>query len=256
MRIPRLYASPPLVPGTEIVPDPESDHYLRHVLRLSADDRVILFDGVGHEHDAQIHSGPKGQTYFVVGAAREPVERESALRIWLYLSLTRGRKMDWVVEKATELGVAGIQPVITRRSVMAARLSRQDARLRHWNALVRSASAQCGRNWIPLCHPPIEWSTFLQRPTEPGFHFVLTPDATNGFFQKPSSIRDVHLLIGPEGGFEEEELEAVRNHGYEPVRLGPRILRTETAPLVGLAVLQALWGDLNNPLALRPTPPA
>ncbi len=256
MRIPRLYAPPPLVPGTEIVPDPESNHYLRHVLRLATDDWVILFDGIGHEHDARIHCGPKGGTRLAVGPPRDPIDRESKLRVWLYLSLTRGAKMDWIIEKATELGVAGIQPVLTRRSVMTSQLNYPDTRLRHWNALARSASAQCGRSWVPLCHPPVEWRTFLEKPAEPGPRFVLTPDAAQGFIQKSRPAPDVHLLVGPEGGFTEEELEAVRNLGYEPVRLGPRILRTETAPLVGLSVLQTLWGDLNSRPALRPAPPA
>jgi 16S rRNA (uracil1498-N3)-methyltransferase len=254
MRTPRLYAPPPLTSGSEILPDPESTHYLRHVLRLADDHPVILFDGLGHEYDARIRTPSKGRTGLAVGTVRQQVERESGLKVWLYLSLARSTKMDWIIEKATELGVAGIQPVTTHRSAVPARQERQDARLRHWNALARSACAQCGRSWVPPCHPPLTWPAFLHLPTQPGARFVLTPDAPHGFGLGPIRGQSVHLLVGPEGGFEEKELGAVLDLGYEPVRLGPRILRSETAPLAALAVLQALWGDLNDPPTPRPEP--
>jgi 16S rRNA (uracil1498-N3)-methyltransferase len=152
--------------------------------------------------------------------------------------------MDWVVQKATELGVAAIQPVLTQRSIVRLSSERQERREQHWQAVAVSACEQCGRNQVPPIQPTLSLADFLAQEAPPGLRLMLVPGADRRLADCPPVEARVSVAIGPEGGLTDLECSLLASRGYQAVRLGPRTLRTETAPLAALAVLQSLWGDL------------
>jgi 16S rRNA (uracil1498-N3)-methyltransferase len=236
----------PLAPGAEVVlPDAIAHHALR-VLRLAVGDALVLFDGRGGEYIATIVHASKAGVRAVAGAhvARSV---ESPLAVELVQGLSSGDRMDWTVAKAVELGVAAITPVTTTRSVVKLDGPRAERRREHWAALVASSCAQCGRNVLPPVATPrplLAWLAGL--PTEPEgvLRLTLSPDGAEALGALPAPTAGVQLLVGPEGGLTPAEVAAATRHGFVPVRLGPRILRTETAAMVALAVMQQRWGDL------------
>jgi 16S rRNA (uracil1498-N3)-methyltransferase len=170
-------------------------------------------------------------------------ERESPLDITLALGISSGERMDYSLQKATELGVAAIQPLATERSLVKLAGERADKRLQHWQHVVIAACEQCGRNRVPAVAPVQKLYAYLAAVERNKRLLMLSPDAATPLKTVPPSANAV-LLIGPEGGLAPAEYQAAQASGFEPVNLGPRILRTETAPVAALAVLQALWGDL------------
>ncbi len=169
---------------------------------------------------------------------------ESPLRITLVQAVSRGERMDWTLQKATELGVRTIVPVLSSRSVVRLDDKQAGKKLRHWQAVVAGACEQCGRSTVPEIRPPQELSHYLASSTREGQRFVLSPTGPASLAGLTSVGSRVELLIGPEGGLDDTELARAAASGHVPVRLGPRVLRTETAGIVALTVLQALWGDL------------
>jgi 16S rRNA (uracil1498-N3)-methyltransferase len=169
---------------------------------------------------------------------------ESPLKITLVQGVSRSERMDWTLQKATELGVAAIAPVLTARSVV--RLDEQQALKKqvHWRGIVVGACEQCGRAKIPVVGAPMVLRDYFTKVRKDGLRLVLSPSAPASLVGLASMPSKVELLIGPEGGLEDEELLAAQKAGFMPVRLGPRVLRTETAAVVALSVLQGLWGDL------------
>jgi 16S rRNA (uracil1498-N3)-methyltransferase len=245
MRSIRLFTDAPLEPGhTLTLPAPAAAHALR-VLRLKSGDAVTLFNGDGHDYPARLVAASIRDVRAEV-TSRAPTARESPLQITLIQALARGEKMDWIVQKATELGVARIVPVTTERSEVKLDAARGGKRLEHWRAVAIAACEQCSRNVIPAIEAPVELSTWLMTTgaMEPGSRWTLHPDGATCARDLQAMPGELLLAVGPEGGFGENDLDALHGAGFRGLSLGPRILRTETAGVVAIAALQALYGDL------------
>ncbi len=205
---------------------------------------MVLFDGRGGQYPATIERIERDRVYAELGAW-EDVECESPLAITLVQALQAGDKMDFTIQKAVELGVRDIVPVESRRSVLRLAGERGAKRVAHWQGVAASACEQCGRNQVPLVAPLEKLENWLARPTQAPLRLMLAPDAEDTLLSIPPA-REVQLLIGAEGGLDPQEMIAARQSGFRAVRMGPRVLRTETAGLAALAVLQALWGDFRE----------
>lgn len=237
MRDIRVFHHQPLADDTEVGLGADADRHLRKVLRLAPGAGFTLFDGSGREWPATLLEDGRART-----AAAASVERESRLRLTLVQGISRGERMDWTIQKAVELGVAAIVPVFTERSTVKLDGARLERRLAHWRGVVVAACEQCGRNRLPAVAAPIafeDWS-----PEGDARAFVLDPRANTGFGAVPTPGDAAALVAGPEGGLTNAEIESVVAAGGVAVRLGPRVLRTETAGVAALATLQALYGDL------------
>ena len=240
MRVNRLFVEQSLVPGRPLTLNPAATRYLTQVLRLRAGDAVRVFNGDGREFHAALSQVTRSGAVLAVGelAHEEPPAR---LRPHLWLGISRGERMDFALQKAVELGVASILPLHTRRSMVKLDGERERKRLAHWRGVIVSACEQSGRCRLAELQPP---AALEERIAEPrGLALLLDPEATESLPQLTPSTADLTLLIGPEGGLTPEERALARASGFVGVRLGPRILRTETAPLAALAALQVLWGD-------------
>lgn len=242
MTISRFY-HPALPPHARLVElPPEAAHHAARVLRLQTGDAIVLFDGTGGEYPAIIGQIGKQRVTVEIGTWRER-ECESPLDITLVQAMSSGDKMDFTLQKAVELGIAAIQPVASERSVVRLSGERAEKRVRHWQQVVASACEQCGRNRVPQVAPILSLNDWLGKPEKPGVRLTLAPDAPASLRELPRPNGPVTLLIGPEGGLTSSEIKAAASCGFAPVRLGPRVLRTETAALAALAAMQALWGD-------------
>ncbi|NMG44526.1 16S rRNA (uracil(1498)-N(3))-methyltransferase [Aromatoleum toluvorans] len=238
--ISRFFCPVPLPRAGEIqLPEALAHHAVR-VLRLRDGDPLILFDGGGGEVPAVLHV--RGKQCFATLAERRDVERESPLPLVLVQALASGDKMDWIVQKAVELGVSALVPVQAERSVLRLAGERAAKRVEHWQQVAVSACEQSGRNRVPAVAPITGLRDFLARPHD-GVRLVLDPTATTRLLDAERPAGAVQLLIGPEGGWSDEELAACRSAGCGGVTLGPRVLRTETAGIAAIAALQATWGD-------------
>ena len=240
---PRFFCPGDLSQGaTRDLPD-DAAHHASRVLRLTVGDPVIVFNGDGGESDAQISSIGKDHVAVRVGRWRER-DAESPVRVTLVQGLSARERMDFTLQKAVELGVAEVFPVEMRRSVMRLAEERAARRIEHWQNLVIAACEQSGRNRVPVVHPVSSLPDWLGvHRAEPNVQrIVLSPFAQQTLRDLPAP-RQIILLAGPEGGFAPEELDMATACGFAPVRLGPRILRTETAALAALAAIHALWGD-------------
>ncbi|WIG54215.1 MAG: Ribosomal RNA small subunit methyltransferase E [Rhodanobacteraceae bacterium] len=244
MREIRLFVDVPLLPGHTLpLPRDASGHALR-VLRLKTGDGVTLFNGDGKEYRARLAGAdPRAASVEVEGMAAP--ERESPLRITLIQSLARGEKMDWIIQKATELGVARIWPVASAHSEVRLDGTRGEKRLDHWRAVAIAACEQCGRNLLPEIGPPEALVTTLAAHPANGSQtrWMLHPGGATRLRNAGPASADVVLAVGPEGGFSDEDLDALREANFRALALGPRILRTETAGLAAIAALQACYGD-------------
>lgn len=238
MRLSRFFIDAPLSLGQQELPEAQA-HYIGRVLRHAAGDAVQLFDGSGQEYlGALIEVGKKA----VRVELREQLagQAESPLRIHLGQGLSRGERMDWAIQKATELGVSEITPIVSERCEVRLKDERADKRLAHWRQVAISACEQCGRSVLPVIHAPItlaEWQGHVQAELKLVLHPVAAP------LESHARPHNLAFLIGPEGGLSEAEVEQAKAAGFHAARLGPRVLRTETAPVVALAVAQQLWGD-------------
>ncbi len=239
----RLYISLALEQGTSLVLDAERSHYVSRVLRLRAGDELVLFDGSGQEHAGRIASATHRAVTVEVGEARDR-NLESRLAIHLVQGLSRGDRMDLVVQKATELGVRRITPVITEFSVVRLAADKARKRVEHWTRIAQAACEQCGRNRVPTIDSPRPLAEMFKSRARDATRVVLHPGAAGALASLPSPGGPIELLIGPEGGVSDAELEQAIAAGYLARSCGPRILRTETAAIAALAVLQALHGDL------------
>ena len=238
MRLSRFFIDAPLSLGQHELPEAQA-HYIGRVLRHAAGDAVQLFDGSGQEYlGALIEVGKKA----VRVELREQLagQAESPLRIHLGQGLSRGERMDWAIQKATELGVSEITPIVSERCEVRLKDERADKRLAHWRQVAISACEQCGRSVLPVIHASVtlaEWQAHVQAELKLVLHPVAAPLESHA---RPHTLA---FLIGPEGGLSEAEVEQAKAAGFHAARLGPRVLRTETAPVVALAVAQQLWGD-------------
>ncbi len=241
MSAPRFYLDQPLAPGARFSLPPGPARHAARALRLAVDDMIILFNGRGGEFAARIERINKDEVAVSVSGFAA-IERESRLRVMLAQGISSGERMDYTLQKAVELGVAAIQPIAARRSVVKLAGERADRRVAHWQGVVASACEQCGRNQLPGVAPPLPLAHWLgQRPD--GRLLFLSPLAEARLADLPQPAGPDWLVAGPEGGFEADEIAALHAAGAIPVRLGPRVLRTETAALAALAAMQTLWGD-------------
>ena len=237
---PRFHFDGPLSAGAEVELPSRAAHHVG-VLRLRAEDPIALFNGSGGEYECALVRVTREGVRARVIAWRDR-ERESALRITLAQGLASGERMDLVLQKATELGVCAIQPVAAERSVVRLSDERADRRLAHWRNLVVAACEQCGRNRLPEVRPVATLGEFLAGVGEGPLRLLLSPAGTLRL-RDLSPAAQVTLLIGPEGGLSEAEENRAMQAGFAAARLGPRVLRTETAPIAAIAALQSMWGD-------------
>jgi 16S rRNA (uracil1498-N3)-methyltransferase len=239
----RLFVNDPLVSATELQLGRDQAHYLGRVLRLRNGDRLTVFNGDNGEFDAHVTSIAKNSATIVVDAALETAT-ESALKIHLVQGVSRGERMDFVVQKATELGVKRITPVFTEYGVVKLNDARAAKRNDHWQSVAIGACEQSGRIRPPLIDAPVDLNAWFGAGTkEADLDLILKPGAATPLSSIAAPVTKVCLLIGPEGGFSDTEYEDAEIAGFAAVSLGPRVLRTETAALTAIAVVQSLWGD-------------
>jgi len=238
----RVYVDGTLSPGSVLELPRAAALHLAKVVRVRSGDSLVLFTGDGREFAATVESASGTRVTAAVGEARS-VDRESPLAITLTQCIARGDRMDLIVQKATELGVARIVPVLSRRSVVRLDAAQAQAKASHWRSIAVNACEQCGRNRLPLIEPPRPLIEHLGAPAAAGPRLLLEPEAAAS---APGLAvgSAVEIAIGPEGGFDADEREAFRVSGFAPVRFGPRVLRTETAAIAALAWLQSRFGDL------------
>ena len=246
MRNSRLYSATPLVANQRITLDAEQSRYLLRALRMQAGDALVIFDGQGGEYPATITGTQKNAVELELGE-HDPHSSESPLQVRLVQGVSRGERMDTVVQKATELGVHSIVPVITEYSVVKLDQKRAAKRREHWQKIAQSACEQCGRNVVPTIEPVVTLGDWLgANLSNDGTRLLLSPTATTTLVDAPVDGDQLDLLIGPEGGFSPQELDNAQAIGFKAVSMGPRILRTETAAVAALSVCQATWGDLKS----------
>lgn len=242
----RLFVNDTLGSGIELQLGREQAHYLGRVLRLRDGDVLTVFNGDNGEFDARVIALAKNSALVFVDA---PVETatESALKIHLVQSISRGERMDFVVQKATELGVKRITPVFTEYGVVKLDQARATKRNDHWQSVAISACEQSGRIRPPLIDAPVDLNTWFGAGTkEADTDLILRPGAAAPLSSIAAPVTKVCLLIGPEGGFSHKEYEDAAVSGFQAVSIGPRVLRTETAALTAIAVVQSYWGDLRD----------
>ncbi len=248
MRLTRIFVDAPLAIGLQVVlPEAAAAHLLR-VLRARVGDTCVLFNGDGQDYDARVTAIGKRDASARVLAA-QAIDNESPLRITLVQGIARGEKMDWILQKATELGVSAIVPVSSERSEVRLAGDRVDKRIAHWRSVLVSACEQCGRARVPRLDPPQALSEALPGLPQHGLRLLLDPAAT----QSLATIAHtgghavdmaIAVAVGPEGGWSPRDRDALRHAGFTGVRLGPRVLRTETAGIAAIAALQLRFGDL------------
>jgi 16S rRNA (uracil1498-N3)-methyltransferase len=256
VRLTRVHVEAPLAPGEKVNVVGAAANHIARVLRLRTGDALTLFNGSGAEYGASIEEFRKDSVLVTVTDERQ-VERESPLLLTLAQGISRGERMDWILQKATELGVTRIVPVFTERSVVRLDARQAERKLQHWRGIAIAACEQCGRNKVPDLTLPVDIHEFLgdARETRAGtgasggaggtpMHLLLSPTAELGIGDFAHTATSVTVLIGPEGGLTDVEQESAIRAGFTPVRMGPRVLRTETAAIAALTVLQQEFGDL------------
>jgi 16S rRNA (uracil1498-N3)-methyltransferase len=239
---PRLFCPLPLSAGIELALPEEAAHHAVRVLRLRVGDWLTLFSGDGAEYEAQI-AGVAPRAVSVRLLERRVVERESPLKVTLVQALIAAERMDYVVQKAVELGVTAIVPVATVRGVTRLDGPRAQRRLEHWRQIVIAACEQCGRSRLARIEAPCELREWLRCPSDARTRLLLAPEAALPLGKLSAPAGTIELVVGPEGGFAPEEQAQALAAGFQAVRLGPRTLRTETAAPAALAAMAALWGD-------------
>lgn len=245
MRLTRVHVDGPLASGKRITLEGSAASHVTRVLRLRVGASLVLFDGSGGEFEASIDKAHAGTVTVAIGQ-HHSIERESPLSVTLAQGVSRGERMDLVVQKATELGVTHLVPVLTERSVVRLTAQQSDRKVNHWRAIAIAACEQCGRNRLPSVAPPVTLPAFLREAcaADSVTRLLLSPEGSTTLkdIGRPLSS-PLNVLIGPEGGLTEEEEQAAAAAGFRAVRLGPRVLRTETAAIAALALLQREIGD-------------
>lgn len=245
MRLTRCHVDLPLAPGTELTLPERAAAHLTRVLRLRPGDACVLFNGNGHDYPARLLAVERRQVRAQVLSMHE-VMTESPLRIALLQGVARGEKMDLILQKATELGVATIMPANGERTEVRLDAERTHKRMAHWRSVVESACEQCGRARVPALSPPASLETVAGGLDGAGLRLVLDPQGQYSLdgLPAPEAGATVVVAIGPEGGWSPRDRDILHAAGFIGLRLGPRVLRTETAGLAALAALQSRFGDL------------
>jgi 16S rRNA (uracil1498-N3)-methyltransferase len=243
MRLTRVYVDAPVAAGKRLVVAGSAANHITRVLRLRNGDALTVFDGSGGEFGARIEEFRKDSVLVSVEDHR-PLDRESPLPITLAQGISRGERMDWIIQKATELGTSRIVPLFTKRSVVRLDDKQADRKLQHWRAIAISACEQCGRNRIPELAAPVDFFDVLPADSSGATRLLLSPTGDLRIDDLQDVGKGITVLIGPEGGLEDVEQEAALAAGFKAVRLGPRVLRTETAAIAALTIIQHRFGDL------------
>lgn len=239
----RAYLDARLEPGLRLALPETTFRHLVQVLRMGQGDVLRVFDGRGNEFEARLDAVSKREAWVRLTDAIVPTV-ESALHLTLAQSVSKGERMDYTLQKAVELGVAAIQPLLSARSVVRLDAERSDRKLDHWQGVIVSACEQCGRATLPTLHPTLRYPDWLAQSAVPtALCLTLDPEAEHSLRDLAPATRIV-LLVGPEGGLSADERAQARAAGFKGIRLGPRVLRTETAGVAAIAAIQALWGDL------------
>ncbi len=243
MRLSRVHVDADLLTGRRVTVHGSAGNHIARVLRLRAGDSLTLFNGRGGEYGGLIEEIRRDTVLVAIGDHRD-TECESALDLTLAQGISRGDRMDWVVQKATELGVTRISPVFTERSVVQLDARQAERKIQHWRSIAIAACEQSGRNRVPEIAVPIGLFDLLERRTARGIALLLSPDAEFDVSDVTGDECAATVLIGPEGGLSDIERQTAIRSGFSPVRMGPRILRTETAAVCALTLLQQKFGDL------------
>ena len=244
MRIPRIFTDQPLSSGANLALTGSAARHLSSALRMSVGQEITLFNGLGGEFSATLTATAKSQVDVSLGDCRE-IDRESPLKLHLAIAVSRGERMDWIVQKATELGVTEITPLFSERTEVKLNGERLEKKLRHWQQVSISACEQCQRNRVPIINNALTLDQWLSHSREDSEQLKLVlhhrSDTTLAQHQPPESAC---LLVGPEGGLSDNEISRAMDKGFAPLTLGPRVMRTETAPLAAISIMQSLWGDM------------
>ena len=247
MRITRFYLPQILAANASVELTAEAAHHAFTVLRLKEGAPLIVFNGEGGEYTATIISASK-KSVVIQTDNFNPTDNESPLRTHLAIGISKGERFDLVLQKATELGVSAITPLITERTEVRLNQERQDKKQQHWQNIIINACEQSYRNRLPKLNTPIEFSTLLTKEASERKLILHPPKESNAqqlVLDKSNKPKSVCLLVGPEGGFSDHEVSLATKHHFTALTLGPRVLRTETAPLAALSVAQMLWGDFS-----------
>jgi 16S rRNA (uracil1498-N3)-methyltransferase len=240
MRTPRIYTPQTLAGSSLVELEQQASHHINKVLRMQEGDSLILFNGDGFDYSARIDSIHKKSLSASMDVAIAS-ETESPLSIHLGIGISKGDRMDWIMQKATELGVTTITPLFTERTEVRLKGERLEKKHQHWQQIIISACEQSGRSVLPQLAPATRIDMWTEN-TQAEKKFVLHHRSTQTLDGKDTP-KSIVLLVGPEGGLSEAEIMAAEKHNFDALALGPRVLRTETAPLAALSVLQFLWGD-------------
>jgi 16S rRNA (uracil1498-N3)-methyltransferase len=243
MRIQRVYTDQPLRAGAEITLEEDSSHHLYHVLRLQAGDSITLFNN-GLEYSATLGQIGKHGTTASLGELIQE-EPQAKLPIHLLIGISRGERMDFALQKATELGVTRVTPVFTKRCVVKLNEKKQASRMAHWHKIIVNACEQSGRCHLPQLDTPQEINSALAQHNN-GSCLLLDHRSNKTLQELKRPKQGVTILVGPEGGLNADERKLAKSQDYTGVRLGPRVMRTETAPLAAIAAIQTLWGDFSD----------
>ena len=242
MRIPRVYSPQTMAIGDCIELEAGAARHLNSALRMNSGQLITLFNSQGGEYVAELVEAKKGKaTVRITGF--DQTDRESSLSIHLAIGISRGERMDWIMQKATELGVSEITPLFTERCEVKLSGDRLDKKVGHWQQVAISACEQSQRNRVPQINKPLkldQWQTHC----DSSLKLVLHHRTESRLADMPQPSGQIALLVGPEGGLSEREIEQVITQDFQALALGPRVLRTETAPLAAISILQSLWGDM------------
>ena len=245
MRIPTIYTESELAENTESELDAAAAHHIANVLRMKANDQVKLFNGSGFFFLATITQTTKKHVSIQVNAM-EKAESESPLHTHLGQVMSRGDRMDYAIQKSTEMGITEITPLTSERCELKLKADRQAKRIAHWQHVAISAAEQCGRATVPKIHPITSIEDWINQQSSMGLSLVFHHRDTQNLTQIQTQPSHVNLLIGPEGGLTSTEIEHAKHANFLACTFGPRVMRTETAPVACLSVLQWLWGDFQT----------
>ena len=246
MANPRFYCDPnnsdKLALGAKVKLSDNAAMHAARALRLDIGDLVILFNGDGNDYHGELASIKKGEVIAKINSIKA-VDNESPIKVILAQAISSGDRMDFTIQKAVEMGVTQIQPIASQRSVVKLAGERAEKRREHWQNVVNSACEQSGRAFVPQVSMPLSLSNWLASKPDAQTKVTLSPVAEVSFKELLVPTGNICLLVGAEGGLTEDEIALAASQGFTPVRLGKRILRTETAPLAAIATMQAIWGD-------------
>ena len=247
MKIPRLYYPQNINTGDTTHLTKELTHYLTKVLRLKEGAHIVLFNGQGGEYSATLQNLSKSSSTATIESFTDP-QTDPKLPIHLVQGISRGERMQYVIQKAVELGASNLHPVFTEFCEVKLQGDRAEKRLEHWQSIANSACEQCGRTRLMTIHPAIKLTQWMKeniQTKDQHIRLTLDPYAKTPLSSIASQPEETTLLIGPEGGLSQSEIELAKQHGFQGIKLGPRILRTETATAAALSVINLTWGDFN-----------